>query len=271
VDELSAAARWANELAAWAIPDHILAQAPESPWGYVPKLFRAGSGAAGSGSGVSAVVSLASERAREGLDPGATVLDVGCGGGAAAFALVPPAGRVIGVDESPEMLELFRATATARGVQAETIEGRWPEVAIKAPVADVVVCHNVFYNVAGLATFALALTAHTQCRVVAELTARHPLTRQRRLWQHFWSLERPDGPSAELALAVLREAGLPAYLSFAPATDRDGSGVARAELVAFVRRRLCLTAERDPEIDELLGDEVHEGGDRAVIWWDRPA
>lgn len=257
----AAAARWADELVAWAIPDHILAQAPESPWGYVPAMFKAATGEAGP--------SLATQRALEALEPGGRVLDVGCGGGAAAFALVPPAGYVIGVDESAAMLELFATTAAERGVGCETIEGRWPDVAPQTPMADVVVCHNVFYNVAALVPFARALGEHSRTRVVVEITASHPLTRQARYWKHFWGLDRPDGPTAELALAVLREAGIAATMAAAKGTERDDSEVDRATLVAFVRRRLCLGPERDAEIDELLGDDIHATGDRAVIWWDR--
>ncbi|HET7721024.1 MAG TPA: hypothetical protein VFK43_13745, partial [Acidimicrobiales bacterium] len=36
----TAAEHWASELAAWAIPEHIMAQAPESPWEFTPALFR---------------------------------------------------------------------------------------------------------------------------------------------------------------------------------------------------------------------------------------
>jgi SAM-dependent methyltransferase len=257
----SAAGRWAAELAGWAIPDEILAAAPESPWGCPPQFFRAAPRAGAR--------SLATTRAAEALPDGGTVLDVGCGGGAASFALVPPAGRVIGVDESPSMLELFRATAADRGVDADTVEGAWPAVADRAVGADVVVCHHVFYNVAELAPFALALGDHAHRRVVAELTTSHPLRRLGPLWQRFWGLDRPDGPTAELALAVLVEAGIDARLEVAPGTPRDVRAVDRAEVVAFTRRRLCLGPDRDPEIDAALGDELFESSDRAVIWWDR--
>ena len=37
---MNASERWASELAAWAIPDYIMAQAPESPWEFSPKMFR---------------------------------------------------------------------------------------------------------------------------------------------------------------------------------------------------------------------------------------
>jgi hypothetical protein len=36
-----AARKWASDLAAWAIPPEILAQAPESPWIHPPVLFQA--------------------------------------------------------------------------------------------------------------------------------------------------------------------------------------------------------------------------------------
>jgi len=35
--------------------------------------------------------------------------EVGCGGGIAAFATVPPVRHVIGVDHQPEMLDMFSA------------------------------------------------------------------------------------------------------------------------------------------------------------------
>src|ERR671927_27146 len=35
-----AAQRWREELAAWAVPDHILAGAPEPPWGFPVELFQ---------------------------------------------------------------------------------------------------------------------------------------------------------------------------------------------------------------------------------------
>jgi SAM-dependent methyltransferase len=211
---------------------------------------------------------LATTRAAQALPDGGPVLDVGCGGGAASLALVPPAGRITGVDESASMLELFRATAAERGVEAESVQGSWPAVAAQVGHADVVVCHHVFYNVADLAPFAVALGDHARRRVVVELTTSHPLRRLGPLWQRFWGLERPDGPTADLALAVLAEAGIDARTEVAPGTARDVRAVERAEVVAFTRRRLCLPPERDPEVDAALGPDLFPADDRAVIWWD---
>src|SRR6266508_869727 len=60
------------------------------------------------------------------------------------------ADRLVAVDESAGMLEAFRAAAAAAGVAAETVQGHWPEVAARVAAADVVVCHDVLYNVQDL-------------------------------------------------------------------------------------------------------------------------
>jgi ubiquinone/menaquinone biosynthesis C-methylase UbiE len=53
------------------------------------------------------------------IQPGSTVLDVGCGPGFAAFdlaQLVTPSGRVVGIDESPRFIEHLKAQAACRGL-----------------------------------------------------------------------------------------------------------------------------------------------------------
>lgn len=256
----TAAQRWATELGAWRIDDEILATAPESPYVFPPELFAPRDDApAGTPS---------QQRARQALPDAGTVLDVGCGGGAAALALVPPAGRVLGVDVQPDMLALFARGAAERGVAHAEFEGRWPEVAPQVPAADVVVAHHVAYNEAELAAFAVALGGHARRRVVLELTAVHPWVPVGPLWRHFHGQDRPDGPTAQLAAEVLREAGLPVHVEEWERAEgpRD---VPRAARVAFMRRRLCLPASRDPEVDALLGPDA-DPRVRAIatIWWD---
>jgi SAM-dependent methyltransferase len=71
-----------------------------------------------------------------GLEPGETVLDLGSGGGIDCFLAarrVGPAGRVIGVDMTPEMLD--RARANARETGAANVEFRLGEIE-NLPVAD---------------------------------------------------------------------------------------------------------------------------------------
>jgi SAM-dependent methyltransferase len=185
------------------------------------------------------------------LPAGGSVLDVGAGGGAASLPLAGVAGRLVAVDESPEMVASFLAAAGQRGVAAEGVEGSWPEVAGRVGPADVVVCHHVLYNVADLAPFASALTGRARRRVVAELTDRHPLAGLRPLWRRFHDLDRPTGPGADDAVAALTTLGLAVDRQDWESRDRFGFDDFD-QLVAFTRRRLCLPASRDPEVAEAL-------------------
>jgi Methyltransferase domain len=261
---VTAADRWAAELAAWAIPEEILAAAPESPWGFPPALFQAPEEDVGADT-------ASRRRALEALPAGGVVLDVGVGGGAASIPLCPPAGRLVGVDESAGMLASLAERAEKLGVEHEEVEGRWPDVAAAVPPADVVVCHHVFYNVPDLAAFALALTDHARRRVVAELTATHPLTAQAGLWRRFHGIDRPEGPTADDAVAVLREAGLGVTAERFPVAPRPRPD--RAAWVAFVRRRLCLSADRDAELDALLpaDDALLRPREAVALWWEGSA
>jgi SAM-dependent methyltransferase len=253
-----AAEHWATQLAGWAIPERIVAVAPESPWSFSPALFTAPADPEPD--------TPSRVRARDALPEGGSVLDVGCGGGAAGLALVPPAGRVVGFDRSTELLERFMDRAAELGVDNEAVQGDWPDGAAAVGPADVVVCHHVAYNVADLARFAAELDGHARRRVVMELTSVHPRTGVNNLWRHFWDVGRPTGPTADDAVAVLVEAGIRPQVERSPRIARP---VTRAERVASARRYLCLTEDRDPEIDALLGDESELTGELVTLWWDR--
>ena len=194
------------------------------------------------------------------------MLDVGCGGGAAGLALVPPASRVDGVDQSPGMLAAFAEAASDRRVAHATVCGSWPEVAGELETYDVVVCHHVAYNVAELAPFARVLGEHARNRVVLELTATHPWADIGPLWRAVHHQDRPIGPTAELAHDVLAEAGIAATLEW---SSRPRAPRPREIVVEMTRRRLCLPADRDGEIDALLPREAEPGPRRvATLWWD---
>src|SRR5919198_6398731 len=132
-EEMNAAERWKQALAAWAIPPTILAAAPESPWGFPTELFERRADA------VPAEPTPSTQCALEALPEGGSVLDVGCGAGAASLPLAARAGRLIGGDPSAEMLRAFRRRVEAAGKAVTMIEGPWPSVAEQTPVADVVV------------------------------------------------------------------------------------------------------------------------------------
>jgi SAM-dependent methyltransferase len=257
-DRNVAAEKWSTALPQWAIPERIFAQAPTSPWIHPVESFRP--------EGDLYVSTPSRHRALEALPDGGSVLDIGCGGGRAAFGLTPPARRIVGVDHQAGMLEVFAAEAHARGVDVATVLGDWPDVADRTPTCDVVTCHHVFYNVANLAPFVEALTSHARRRVVVELPQRHPLSSMSPMWKHFWDLDRPTDPTGHDALAVVESTGVRAHLELfdvavdpRPVTDRD---------VEFTRIRLCLTADRDMEIRRYMEEHPVTTRPTATIWWD---
>jgi SAM-dependent methyltransferase len=252
-----AAHRWADDLAAWAIPKEILAAAPESPWGLPVDLFRPSE---------PDVQSVSRIRALEALGDGGTVLDVGCGAGAASFALAPIATRVVGVDEDERMLAAFAEESI---VDHDQVVGRWPDVAANVEPADVVVCHHVLYNVPDVAPFVEALTTHARRRVVVEVFDEHPLAWMNPLWRELHALDRPDRPHAADALAVIRELEPGAVMERWDGPAR-ACGSIDAPMFAFLRRRLCLTPDRDDELRVALARTPPPAvRRRATIWWDR--
>jgi SAM-dependent methyltransferase len=254
-----AAARWSEQLERWAIPAEILDQAPVSPWQHDTAMF---------------VVddtldrnAPATEIARAVLPPtGGSVLDVGCGGGRAAMALVPPAERLIGVDQSPAMLAEFTRAAAELGVPATTVEGRWPDAAIATPPADVVVCHHVAYNVSDIEPFVLALTAHARLAVVLVLPPRHPMSAWNDAWRHFWDVERPSGPTADDLADVLAGLGLDAERWDVPRPPLARATADPTAQVRSARRRLCLSEERDDELAAYLTAHEPQWSDTNVVF-----
>lgn len=259
---VSAAEEWARALAAWAIPEEILARAPESPWGFPPGIFTAAAREA-----VAGPLTPSHQRARQALPDGGVVLDVGSGAGAASLPLAPQAKRIVAVDQSVAMLAQMKDLAVGR-VEVEAIEGSWPDVADQVAVADVAVCANVAYNVADLEPFLAALTDRARRRAVLELTAVHPQASLSWLWKHFWALERPVTPTASDAIAVIREGVSPAVKWMEWSRRHPLLGRSEAETVASVRRRLCLTPAADQEIRQLLNrspQPVPAG--MVTAWW----
>jgi SAM-dependent methyltransferase len=252
------AQRWRNALEAWALPDEIVSSAPQSPWIHPTVLFE-----------VPDVIEAtpSHDRARESLAGGDSVLDVGCGGGVAAFALTPPATHVTGVDHQPEMLAMFRANGASRGIDCETVEGFWPAVAPRTEVADVVTAHHVVYNVADIEPFVRALDFHARRRVVIELPDRHPLAAMNEAWHFFWDLERPDGPTPTDLLAVLSDMGIDAQRQQWLATMRGEQNLDQA--AHFMCIRLCLSESREGDVREFLAShEPSRTRELSTIWWD---
>jgi len=249
---------WSLALSDWAIPKEILDQAPESPWIHPAALFN-----------IPYVIEMtpAHKLARELMPEGGTVLDIGCGGGLAAFATTPPATRAIGVDHQEDMLEMFNSNAKSRGVEAQTFLGFWPAVADEVPVADVVTVHHVVYNVSEIVPFITALNSHARKRVVIEMPVEHPLSTMRAAWKHFWDLDRPTKPTPEDLMAVLAELGITAQIKYFTGEMRNEKALADA--AKFMRIRLCLPVEKEDEVKDFFANEkLSIARELAVIYWD---
>ena len=256
-----AATRWTEALASWAIPEAILAQAPVDPWALPVALFE----------NQAPIITPSHRRALEALVAGDAVIDVGAGRCAMSLPLRPPAERIIAVDASAAMLEHSPADVT--------LLGRWPEVAPRAGRARLVVCGHVLYNVPDLIPFLVALQNAATGRVVIEVTRSHPRNRplERALWRHFWKLERPSGPGLDDALAVIRQAGIEPQVELWESEQRGGFS-SLEELVAFMRRTVCLDSARDDEVRDIVLRHTAERDGRwrlskdprtlATIWWD---
>lgn len=260
-DAAEANRRWQQMLAAWAIPEELVARAPEPPYFFDPAVFIAAADDA-----VARVEDTVSDAvAREALQPEGTVLDVGVGAGAASLRLRPA--HVTGVDPNTTLLEAFAARAANLGVAHTEVEGTWPDSAPRVPDADVVVCHHLVYNVPDLASFASALASRARRRVVLELTAVHPMAWLAPYWMALHGLAQPATPTAEDAAAVL------VALGFAVREQRwqravEMIGELSDDHVARIARRLCLDSSRVPELRHLLATTPPPTArDVVTMWW----
>ena len=254
------AAQWQADLASWAIPPEILEHAETPPWAHPVALFTVGEAIPDS---------ISHQRAREAVPLTGSVLDVGAGGGRAAFALTPPAGTVIAVDHQQEMLAEFADAAVRRGVVHHEFLGDWPAVADDVPECDVVVCHHVAYNVADIVPFLQALNDHARHRVVLEVPMHHPMSDLHDLWLEFWGIERPTRPSAtdlhEVCVAMGFDASIDVW------TDAEfghRTKMTKEQEASFVRIRLCLPQGREPEVSAALAARAPKPRELATIWWD---
>lgn len=267
------AAYWRDSLSAWAIPPAIIDAAPESPWQLRPHQFAARADHVLR----QGVTTVSQQRALEALPEGGSVLDVGAGAGAASLPLLSRATKLTAVDGDAGMLEELRARVPPN-IDLTVVLGRWPDVADEVAPADVVVCNHVAYNVPNLDEFVAALTEKARHRVVMEVTAIHPRANQNFLWPIFHGIDRPERPVAADAVAVVRATGVEPHAEEWAGPELLMASDELPDLVAAVRRYLCLGAERDPEIAEALeGHLVRRNGlvgfaplPRVTIWWDAP-
>ena len=72
-------------------------------------------------------------------EPGTSVCDVACGTGHLALSFADCAGRLVGVDPAPGMLDAFRRLAAVRGIEVEAVEGYAESVPLRRRQFDLVV------------------------------------------------------------------------------------------------------------------------------------
>jgi Methyltransferase domain len=253
--------QWAEMLADWAIPEELVAAAPESPYFFDPAVFTDAADEALRREG-----DTVSDRvAREALPVDGGVLDIGVGAGAASLRL--GAGHITGLDPSTVLLEAFAERAERIGVAHTTIQATWPEAAPQTPCTDVAVCHHVVYNVADLAAFAQALTEHATQRVVVELTAAHPMMWLAPYWKALHGLDQPDRPVADDAITVLEAQGLAVQWE-RWSRPIQMIGETGDDQLSRIARRLCLGPDRHDELRSAL-DTTPPPTERGVVtlWW----
>ena len=253
-----ASEKWRSDLEAWAIPKEIIDQAPESPWIHPPVLFQ-----------IPTLIELtpSHQKAFDVLPESGSILDIGCGGGIAAFAMGSKASLVIGVDHQSEMLDMFTENAKERNIDSKVYEGFWPEIAPVVEVADVAVAHHVVYNVQDIVPFIAAMNTHARKRVVIEMPQHHPLSNLSEAWKFFWELDRPENPTPRDLVDVLTELGINAHLQLWDGQLRQERNMDDA--VRFTRIRLCLPESREAEVRQFL--ENHPASairPLATVWWD---
>ncbi len=266
--------RWREELAGWAIPEHITAAVTESPWVLPTGVF-----ARRADQFASTPIGASFERAWAALDPPGSVLDIGSGAGAASLPLAARTTELTAVDENQAMLDLLGERAATRSLPFRCVKGTWPQVALdeQLPPSDVVTCHHVTYNVPDIAPFLAALTSRARRLVVVEMTLTHPLTTLNELWYQFHRLRRPTGPTAADVLAILAAMGIRCdWTQWQRPSGGDYPSM--AELVDVTRRRLCLPPERAGDVESALvtagvdrdhpADLGSSGREVMTIWWE---
>jgi len=267
-----AAERWADQLAAWTIPEELLAAVDESPYGWPVALWRRRSAAA-----EAAAEPETTRIVRDLAGPGGSILDIGAGTGRASLPLAAEGRVLVAVEKDPGMAAGLVEEAKARGVKIEVVRGAWPEVADRVGIADVAMSANVVYDVADIAPFLREMVDHARRGVVLELTERHPWANLAPWYRALHGLDRPDGPTWQDLVAVVRE-----ELGVEPQVERWSRPGALwyeswDELLDILGRRLVLPRERREELRLLLEGEVVEDegrlhlGDRerrmVTVWW----
>jgi arsenite methyltransferase len=128
------------------------------------------------------------------LAPGEDVLDIGCGAGTdtlVAAQMVAPAGRVTGIDMTPEMLSRARAAASEMGAtNVDFVEGDVEQLPFPAESFDVAISNGVIDLIpdkdAVFAEIFRVLRPGGRLQI-ADVTIQHPVSEEGRRDIDLWT------------------------------------------------------------------------------------
>ena len=269
----SPAARWKAELQAWAIPERLLEQADESPYGWPAKLWRRRTQESRFRQETTPTTSLVSHL----LGSDGTLVDVGAGTGRSCLPYARAGHTVTAVEKNPGMAAGLAEEVDSEDLEVNVVVGAWPGAADRTPVADVVLSSHVVYDVPDIGPFVRGLDAHCRRGVVLEMTDVHPWTKMNYLYRAIHDLDRPDGPSVEhLVQVVVAEVGAEVGVvrwERAP----DLWFLSWQEILDYYGKRVVVPLARRQELRPLLEEFVTPRGDRlyveegprsfATVWW----
>lgn len=263
--------RWAEQLDAWAIPQHLLDAVDESPYGWPQHLWKRRRDA------VRTQEPLTTAIVRRLAGEGGSIIDVGAGRGRASLPLAADGHPLRAVEADPGMAAGMREDADALGVEVEVIEQRWPSAADRLPPAAVVMSANVVYDVRDIGPFVAAMHRLAERGAVIEMTASHPWSSMAPLYRTLHGIDRPDGPTADDLVAVIED-----VVGVHPTVERwERTGemwfADWDEIIEYIGRRTVLPQERRHELRPLLEPDVTQrddklfvgGDDRSLVtvWW----
>ena len=213
------------------------------------------------------------------VDPEATVIDVGAGGGRITIPLARRVRGVVAVEPSPAMREVLEAEALREGVDnLRVVPSSWDEAQVEA--AELVFAANVTYGIQDIEPFLRKLDRAATRRAALVAFADPPQHQVAPFWRQVYGEERLRLPCRSELLDALRELGAEPRLIDLPPQDPRPFGVPESAYEELRRRLFIgrgsplearlqeaisrLTVERD---GELWPVEAYPN-ERSVIWWE---
>jgi SAM-dependent methyltransferase len=142
--------------------------------------------------------------------PKDTWLDVGAGAGRLAVPLSSVVRRVVAVEPSEAMRRALRVSVIDRGrSNVQVLNGRWPEAAVTAGTADVVLAAFVLFDLANVVGFLEAMERAARRRCVVSLTEHAPSGGDDELWWELHGEEQATLPALPDFLELMVELGRP--------------------------------------------------------------